>query len=493
MPDDVLDVILATAARYAQKPAFKSRDQIRSYAELETRVRQFAGHFKRFNAENVLIALPQGFDAYAAMLGAGLAGAFYTPVNVEAPVDKLRRVARSLQPQVIVAEKSLLATLKEECLSAQCMEPHDVQSEAPFEGGGTRHEIAYIIFTSGTTGIPKGVMIGREAFNYYVDWVRCSGMVGTDDHVAQFANIGFDISVTDVYGAFCAGATLYPVLGTADRMFPARFIAREKITVWNSTPSVFGLMMRAGDVTIDMLGSLRLMHLCGEPLLRTHLDAIFSAVPSITVQNAYGPTEATVTVTTMVLKSDYDSKLCISCAPIGPANEGMSVTLIGGETMDEGQIVISGPQVAIGYWQNQAETDAVFRQVEINGVLQRAYFTGDWAQREHNHIYFKERVDHQVKIHGFRIELDEIALAFQKEGYTAACVVKWKEGLAAVIEGSPRHSRDDLRSTLLQRLDRHAVPEIIHWMDHIPRSANDKLDRRGILEWLTRMETADGA
>jgi len=493
MPNDIIDAILETAARCADRPAIKIRDQIISYAQFETKFRRFASYFKRNSAKNILIALPQGTDAYAAILGAGLGGAFYTPVNVDAPVEKLWQIVRSLQPDIIVAEASLSAQLHADCAKALCVAPREVDTEAPLEGQGARHEIAYIIFTSGTTGTPKGVMIGRQSLNHYAEWIRRSGTITSDDRVSQFANIGFDISVTDIYGTLSAGATLYPIIGTADRMFPARVIAREKISVWNSTPSVFGLMMRAGEVTPEMLGSLRLMHLCGEPLLRTHLDAIFEAVPKMTVQNAYGPTEATVTVTTMVLKANYDSTMCHSSASIGPANEGMNVTLVGGTTPDEGEIVISGPQVALGYWQNAKDTDAVFRSIEIDGAAQRAYFSGDWAERENGLIFFKERVDHQVKIHGFRIELDEIALAIQKEGYATVCVTKWKEGLAAVIEGSPKQSEAELRTGLSRRLDRHVIPEVIRWIDHVPRSANDKLDRRSVIEWLAATEKTNDA
>jgi len=484
MSEDIIDGILATAARCAEKTAFQSRDKQLTYAELETKIRRFAGLFRRHGAENILIALPQGADAYTAMLGAALSGAFYTPVNVEAPVEKLRLIVHSLKPQIIVAQEALATQLKDEGGKTIYVLPQSAEEESPLQGRGTRHEIAYIIFTSGTTGTPKGVMIGREALNHYTHWVAQSNTITSEDHVSQFANIGFDISVTDVYGAFSMGATLHPVIGTADRMFPARFIKREKITVWNSTPSVFGLMMRADEATSDMLGSLRVLHLCGEPLLPTHLDAAFAAVPDVRVQNAYGPTEATVTVTTMVLNADYNADQCRSSASIGPSNEGMAVTLVGGETIDEGEIVISGPQVALGYWENPQETNAAFRLVEIDGVLQRAYFTGDWAERRNGYIFFKERVDHQVKVHGFRIELDEIALVMETEARAMVCVVKWDERLAAVIEGKPSQSETDLRTALSRRLDRHAVPEIICWIDHIPRSANDKLDRRGVIEWL---------
>jgi D-alanine--poly(phosphoribitol) ligase subunit 1 len=483
---DAIDLFLAAAASRPDHPAISLRGQIITYAELERRARRFAAAFSGHGA-GVLVALPQGPDAYAAILGAGLAGCYYAGINVEAPAEKRRRVVKLLRPDIIVAEPEMAAALAPDAPDAHFVAPDGPEAAgALFAGNGTRHEIAYIIFTSGSTGTPKGVVIGRVALNHFVDWVKTSGFITPEDRVSQFPNIAFDVSITDIFGGLAIGATLCPLLGRADRMFPARVVAREKITVWNSTPSVMSLMMRAGEANFQNLGTLRLLNFCGEPLFPAQLDAIFAAIPDTVVQNSYGPTETTVTMTELrMTRHDYRAA-CGATVAIGHPIAGIGMYLIGGPHADEGELVITGPQLADGYWQDPEKTAASFRTIEIDGVPVRAYFSGDWAERRGAHIFFRERVDLQVKIHGVRIELDEVGKAIQEAGYPVVCVLKWRDELAAVIEQHPDRAYDEtaLRAALATRLEKSAMPEVIRPIDRIPRSENDKLDRKAVVAWL---------
>jgi D-alanine--poly(phosphoribitol) ligase subunit 1 len=474
-----VDRFLAAAAAWPGKPAVRLRGDTITYAAFEGLVRGFAGAMQ--GGPNVLIALPQGPDAYAAMLGAGLAGCFYTPVNAEAPVEKLRRIAGILQPDSIVAAPDLGAALVEGRGARLITGPG-----APLSGPGARHEIAYVIFTSGSTGAPKGVVIGRGALDHFVAWVHDSGTILPDDRVSQFPNIAFDVSVTDIYGVLGAGATLCPVLGAADRTFPARAVAREGITVWNSTPSVLSLMMRAGEASLEKFSTLRLLNFCGEPLLPGHVAAVFAAAPRAILQNAYGPTETTVTMTELRITPENAARVCGANVAIGAAIPGMALHLLGGPGPDEGEIVVTGPQLAMGYWGDAAKTAAAFRMVEIGGVPARAYFSGDWAERRGADVFFRERVDHQVKINGFRLELDEVAQAINEQGFFPACVLKFGDDLAAVVEESPGLAFDEaaLRAALAARLDAFAVPKIIKLIKCLPRTENDKIDRKAVAAWL---------
>ncbi len=479
--DDCLGLFLAQAGRAPDAIAIQDGSVQHSYRALEKRVRQFAAGFAVKSAPRVLVALPRGIDAYAAMLGTALAGGFYAPVNEASPVEKLRRIATQLDPDFIVAPAAMAQQLATAARSPVCIDPADLPPYAAFVGPGQRHRIAYIIFTSGSTGDPKGVVISHPALAHFVHWIKASGSIRAGDRVSQFNNLGFDLSVFDIYGALCHGATLVPIAGRGDRMFPARAIGREKLTNWTSAPSVLNLMMSAEDVTWENLSTVRLFTFAGEPLLRQHLEAIFTVCPNAVIQNMYGPTEATVTMTSLMLTRDDYAAACRNAAvSIGPAIPGMSLHLVGGTAENDGELVITGPQVAEGYWQDAARTAQAFRDFEAPGGKARAYFTGDLAERRGEHIFFKERIDFQVKIRGYRVELDEVAAAIHACGWPTICVFKWNEVLVALIECADTASfdADVLRTGMHAHIESFGIPEEIHAVTQLPRNENDKIDRR---------------
>ncbi len=477
---DAIDLFLNAARTHAEKPAISGIAGDVTYVALERLARQYAALFASATEPRVLIALPREKHAYAAILGAALAGGFYAPANEASPPDKLQRVARELQPDFVVAPPPLASVAQAAAPGARLIDPATVEHGPAMEGPGRRHRIAYIIFTSGSTGVPKGVVVPRTALNHYVGWIHASGCIRTDDRVSQFNNLAFDVSVFDIFGALCCGATLVPIDGKFDRLMPARAIARERITVWTSVPTVIDLMMTGRQLTHALLKTVRLFTLAGEPLLRPQLEALFAACPETTVQNAYGPTEATVTVSSMMMNAADFPLACEKAAvSIGPETPGMRLHLHGGPNPDLGELVIIGPQLAEGYWNDPERTEAAFRPIEIEGEMHRGYFTGDWVERLRGLIYFRERIDHQVKIRGYRIELDEVAAAIRQCGWPSVCVFKLGDELAALVECAHGQTFDPaaLRENLAKRIEAYAIPEHFLTTDRMPRNENDKIDR----------------
>ena len=480
---DVVDLFLDRAMQQPAHPAVVTDELTADYAAMEDRVRRLAAVFASRPEPKIVIALPQGPDAYAAMFAAGLAGGFYAPLNLSSPSEKLGRIVKMVEPDFIVGGSELTEPLAKHAPGAIAVDPADLSGVEIFAGRGTRHELAYVIFTSGSTGTPKGVMIPRLALDHYIGWTMHTMQIGPSDRVSQHPNIAFDVSVMDTYGALCSGAALYPLIGAGDRLRPASFIERHRLTIWISVPSVVSLMMQAGEVTHEKLQSLRRLVFCGEPLLREHLDALFTACPDTLVENSYGPTETTVTMTSLPLRAGQYADACRTSVALGDPIANMDVYLIGGPNENEGEIVITGPQVALGYWGDPERTSQSFRTISVGGRPVRAYFSGDWAERHGRHVFFKERVDFQVKIRGYRIELDEIASAIRENGWPVVCVFKRKESLVAYIERRPGRPFEPaaLRSALAARLEPYAIPEQIRLIDRIPRTENDKLDRAAVM------------
>jgi D-alanine--poly(phosphoribitol) ligase subunit 1 len=489
---DPIGRFLGLARTRPNHPAVDLGDDIVTYAGLEDRARRLAACFAGVEAPRVLVALPQGPDAYAAMIGALMSGGCYIPVNVAAPINKLVQLAALIQPNVIVADAARASEIARNIPAPLIVDPIHASKVTPLQGSRRQSSTAYVILTSGSTGAPKGVVVSTSAFAHYMNWVSNSQIYRGDDRVSQFPNISFDLSVLDIFGALNAGATLVPATKGGDRLFPADFARRSAISVWVSVPSAIGLVMKGGQATSAMLGTIRLFIFCGEALRPAHLAAIFHARPDVAVMNLYGPTEATVSMTSVLLRSEDYREACADSAALGEPIADMGLHLVGGAHPDEGQIVITGPQLAAEYWRDPERTAKAFRSLSIGGRTVRGYFTGDWAERRGRRLFFKGRIDTQVKINGYRIETGEIVARLADCGWPVACVLKHDELLVAVVESADGRPLDAqaLRAQLHTRLEAHAVPAYIHAIERMPLSINDKLDEEAVRRWLDQRSRA---
>jgi D-alanine--poly(phosphoribitol) ligase subunit 1 len=480
---DVVDRFLKTVASRGDQTAVRTPAGQTSYHELADLTRRFAAHFSTLAAPRVLVAYDQGPYAYAAMLGTMLAGGFYVPVNVAAPRERLATICKSFVPDFIVGESSLLTEMHATRPEAASVSASEIGVLEPMKTHRARHRIAYVIFTSGSTGQPKGVVIPHQALAHYIDWVIDSGVFSAHDCISQYSNIAFDLSVLEIFGTLCAGGTLVPFNARSERLMPAETVRTQRITVWVSVPSVISLMAGARQLTAVNLSTVRRFFFCGEPLLETHVKGIFAACPNAEIWNSYGPTETTVSVTCLKLTADSYSSATITSVALGSAIPGMELHLIGGDSPDSGEIVITGPQLAIGYWNAADQTAKAFRDLDASGVRRRSYFSGDWGRMLNGHLFFESRVDHQVKIHGFRVELDEVASAIRSLGWDQVVVLKLNGELTAVLEGKKgagQANPKELHARLWEKLDHYAIPSRFITVDEFPRNQNDKIDIKGV-------------
>lgn len=469
-----LDRFIAVAETHPGYPAVVQAGATTTYGELLRLGRRVAQAVLEVRpGARLAIHLPQGAAAYAAMYGCSMAGSTYAPLNVAAPFDRLAGVCAKYEPEVVLtsrahADEAARLVPGAVRLVLEALDVGELARPMPAP------ELVYVMFTSGSTGQPKGVMIPFDALSHYVDWAIPAMGVTPADRWSQHPNIAFDLSVLDIFAALGAGATLYPITQPGDLAMPASAIQRYQLTIWNSVPSVMTSMVKIRSVSARNMASLRMLTFCGEPLLPLHLEAIFKAAPGVTVHNTYGPTEATVSCTAIRLTAGNHAAACGANVAIGEAIPGMQIHLVGGESADEGEIVITGPQVAAGYWRDAAQTAASFRP---HGG-QPAYFTGDWARRSNGHIFFVGRRDHQVKVRGERVELDDIAAAVTRAGWGPATVVLVDEVLVAFVErAAPAPQVDEYKATMKRLLPQHLVPPRVHALATLPRNANDKIDR----------------
>jgi D-alanine--poly(phosphoribitol) ligase subunit 1 len=324
-------------------------------------------------------------------------------------------------------------------------------------------------------------MIAKDALSHYVAWVMDAMAITPQDRWSQHPNIAFDLSVIDIYGTLCAGAALVPIVTPQDTLMPAKSIAAHQLTIWDSVPSVITSMVKMRQVNAANFASLRMLTFCGEPLQEMHLDAIFRARPDVIVHNTYGPTEATVSCTLVRLTVENYKDACRANVAIGDAIPGMELHLVGGPHANEGEIAITGPQLADGYWNAPDLTARQFRELDTPQGPCRAYFTGDWAARIGRHTFFAERMDTQVKIRGERVELGDISAALMKCELGFACAILVDDVLHAAFEhDGALPTVAELRETIGTYLPLHLIPTHFHALPEMPRNPNGKVDMKAL-------------
>ena len=482
---NVVDRFFNIVKTYPEKVAVQENRNIYTYSDLCNISKKIAYKIKKIQGEpRVLILLQQGAQAYSAMFGTLIAGGYYSPCNVEAPIAKQKKILKIYQPTVIVSTKQLYKKLTGSLkVSIPLIDVESLPKELP-NIKINQHKYAYVCFTSGSTGFPKGVIISHKALSSYIDWAIPEMNLKPSDRWSQHPNISFDLSVLDIYGALCSGATLYPLSSALHRMMPAQAVKKYKLTIWNSVPSAINMMIKANQIKSSLLKSLRLASFCGEPLLKEHLKNIFKACPKITIHNTYGPTESTVSITLLKIKKENNiDKICKDSVSIGKPIAHTGLQLIGGKNKNEGEIVITGRQLADGYWKLPKETKKSFRKIKINGKNIRAYFTGDWAIKEKEHIFLKKRIDRQSKIKGFRIELDAIDSEIRKFGKCFSLSVVINNKLYSFLEVSK--SKIDIKDLILnlkKELEDYCIPNHFIFFETFPRNQNDKIDLKKMIK-----------
>ena len=479
-----LERFVAAANNNGSHLAIDAPNEKTTYSEFLHLAKQYASAFYlRKSAERVLIQLDQCSDAYAAMFGAGLVGKIYTPINTSQPLEKRRAIAKIFNPDIVVSDRLTAIELGYE--DENIIKPEDLTNSVD-NFTPSQQKLAYVIFTSGSTGTPKGVAISRDALNHYVDWIGEDIVPTPADRWSQHPNLGFDLSVLDIYGALCFGATLVPLVTPLDRLMPGQAIKKYKLTIWDSVPSVIDLMIKANQLTAQTISSLRLATFCGEPLRREHLVSLFNAHPNLLIHNTYGPTEATVSCTIRKISKFDMETVCDTSVALGDPIPGMSITLNGGPDETEGEIVLSGPQLAEGYWGDKKQTQIKYKAATAGT---RLYHTGDWAKFKFGELYFAERIDNQIKIKGHRLDLAEVDAALGKCGIIAACCVFYDKKIHAFIElhGDRIETSDSLRKKLKRYLEPHAIPETYYFVDVLPLNENDKVNRHELRQRLKQI------
>jgi len=518
----LVEGFLRSAQRFPELPALDIDGVSLSYQELERRATAWAATLSAPadpDAPRLTAVLGRRSEvAFGGILAALLRGHGYVPLHPGFPVERTRdSLIRSRAASVIVdaAGEVVLPGILGDCpRSLEVLLPHrsesaDLQRRFPGHRFLTASDVAadrrpaadppdqdrpaYLLFTSGSTGKPKGVLIAHKSVCHFIRCMRERYPFLTEnDRCSQTFDLTFDLSLFDMFVTWDLGACLCCPT-EEERIFPTSYIDRAGLTVWFSVPSLAAQIDQLGLLSSGRFPHLTLSLFCGEGLPASVAAAWQRAAPASQVDNLYGPTELTIACTAYTWDASRGpAEASRGLVPIGVPLPGLEALVVDESLRDvaagqSGELLVAGPQRAIGYLDDPAQTARAF--VRVPGRDQVYYRTCDLVRRPatpDQPLLFIGRTDSQVKIRGFRVELGEIEAALREEAARElAAVVPWPitasraDGVVGFVEGQDTGA-DRLRSRLAARLPPYMQPQAIHFIPKLPLNGNGKIDRKAL-------------
>lgn len=506
---------LRSLRAHPHRVALELGEQLLTYAELWERGGRIANSLNGCldpSAPLVALFANRSVTAYSGILGILAAGRGYVPLNPKFPVDRtLSMLSASGCKAVVVGEeceeavKSLLPKVREpltwllpdrrDSAGIENFAPHRVITAMDMPGVADPRDprvdgqaTAYLLFTSGSTGTPKGVAVSQGNVTSYLSYVGPRYAIHPEDRCSQNFDLTFDLSVHDLFACWDAGAALCPF--PEQYLVPASLINEKELTVWFSVPSVAMFASKLHLLEPGAFPSLRLSLFCGEALSARLATAWEQAAPNSIVENIYGPTEATIAITHYRWDPVRSPPECVrGIVPIGWMFDGQECAVVDDNlspmpTGETGELCLAGSQVTAGYLHDPLRTRQQF--VQLPGSAQTNWYrTGDLVKKdERGCLYYLGRKDHQVKISGYRVELQEIEHVLREAANTELAVaVPWPvsegtaSGIVAVIGGLDSSHDALIIKLCAERLPKYMVPTQIYHFADLPLNVSGKLDR----------------
>jgi len=516
--DTLGEILLKSALHHGERTALWADGARLSYREFVARAASLANTLVAAElagpARRCAVLGARSIGAFTGVAAAALARSAWVPLNPRHPVERLAHVIEAAEVDTLVIDEhsvvlggELLARLDRPLCVVMLDRPSPPDwakglsrhtflcrgnLAAPVLaglGGGNPDDGAYLLFTSGSTGAPKGVLVRQANVLAYLASVFDRYRPTPEDRFTQLFDLTFDLSVHDMFLCWKAGAALYCVPDKA-RVAPGDFVRRHALSFWFSVPSVAMLMTRLRMLQPGSLPSLRWSLFCGEALPRRIAEVWAAAAPNAPIENLYGPTEASIAITTFRLPADPAAIARLpEIVPIGaplPGQQARVITADGSAAAEgvDGELYLGGSQVTEGYWRRPDLTAERFLASADQAGLARWYRTGDRAMLTAEHgLVFLGRLDRQVKVGGHRVELQEVEVALRRAaGTDSVAAIAWPldplglpRGITAFVTEDSLDSEAILEACRAT-LPPYMVPFCIHRVAEWPVNDNGKTD-----------------
>jgi amino acid adenylation domain-containing protein len=495
------------------EPALKINEHTISYKELFDKALIIASFLVNNGASNETIGIvgQRKFSSYIGLLGILFSGCSFTPINPKYNKTRINSMIKSSNIRFLVGDSSDIEKLDKDILSGMhlLIAPFSPQSDLSnckwihqntitnfdlleFPVSRNDEDLAYINYTSGSTGTPKGVKVSHLNVGTFISNMSTFYPLPIGFRASQTFDLSFDPSVSDILFTWYMTGILC-VLPEKEMLVPSEFITREKITFWNSVPSIANFMMKTGNLEENSFPELTHSMFCGEQFPVHIAKAWRKAAPNSTIENLYGPTEATIYITRYVYKKEDEKKeFKNNIVPIGKPFNSHEFALLDENNIPlkkdgKGEIIFSGPQITQGYLNNEIKSNDVFVKLDWDNSNKIWYKTGDLGFINiDGNLECTGRKDNQIKLAGRRIEIGEIESALSQFPQTeGSVVVPLRDNqdiivgcVAFTIQEITKEDILNIRSKIKDSLDTVFFPKKIISINDFPKALSGKINRK---------------
>mgnify|MGYP004461811591 CR=1 FL=1 len=496
MKNSVLSWLDETAKRLPNKLALQDISGNITYQEYRSKSLAIAHKIVEINKgemkKPVVVYLDKGKEVLVSFMGVAYSGCFYSPIDTEMPQSRVDKILEVLTPEIVITTNKLKTNFEKFDFHGTyiifdeitCSE-EDETAVKPYTEKIVDTDLLYVLFTSGSTGVPKGVSICHRSVIDYIDWVTETFNITQKDTFGNQAPFYFDNSILDIYSCMKTGATLNII---PKKLFfqPVpllEYIKYNKINTIFWVPSALIVVSKLKAFrNVDLSDTLKRVLFCGEVMPNKQLNIWRKFLPNVTYANLYGPTEITDACTYYIVDREFSDDEPL---PIGIPMSNTDILVLNDEdklvTDDEvGELCVRGTSLAMGYYNNPEKTRSAFVQNPLNkAVPEIIYRTGDLVRyNEYREIIYISRKDFQIKHLGHRIELGEIETAISSlEEVTLNCCLYDEKNQRIVLFVDAQVDRDYIKERIEKLVPEYMIPGKVIYLENMPINANGKIDR----------------
>lgn len=487
---DYLDHIVQ---EYPEKIAFANEQDSMTFLQVHENARKVAVGLIKENIfkQPIVVFMEKSPICITSFLGVAYSGNFYTPIDTQMPSSRIHKIIETLQPAVIITNREFFSRAEEIFTESRVLTYEELKENSNdcdlLESVRDKlldTDLLYILFTSGSTGLPKGVTISHQAVVDYIEWITEAFSFDCHTVFGNQSPLYFDVSLQDIYVPFKMGATTY-LIEQEKFSFPIRlleYLKEKDINTIFWVPSALILVANLKALGRVDLPKLKKVLFAGEVMPNKQLNMWRKTFPCAEYANLYGPTEITEICTYYRVEREFKDE---DALPIGKACENMEVFILDEEdrliTGDEiGELCVRGRGLSYGYYNNPEKTAEAFVQNPLQpNYHEMIYRTGDLVRyNEFGELMYAGRKDFQIKHMGHRIELGEIeTAALAVEGVKQACCLYDAARSRIVLFYAGSKNDEELKELLPAYISHYMLPNRFVKMDEIPLNMNGKLDR----------------